>query len=457
MSKLLTKSSSFSENYCAKVITIEKLIKHPYADRLQLAVVDNKNIITDLKTQIGDVMVLFTLETQLDLNYLAQNNQFRADENLNSDPLCNKSTNPNTEHKAYFAKHCRIKAVRLQKIVSDGYLVNLSTFSYLLSDNEINELKKSVGVEFDTIKDVVLTKKYIPTRLYSTGDGTKNKEGKKAKESKIIENQFRFHTDTSQLAKNLHKVSPDSWIVISKKIHGTSSVISKLLCKKPLTWHEKILKRLIINVVDTHLIYSSRKVIKNPDLNPNVNHYYKTDVWGLHARNIEPLLNKGETIYGEIVGYTQDGAAIQSMNGQAYDYGCNHNESKLYVYRITQTNIDGKVLELSTLQMQKRCELIGLETVPILYSGYAKDKYKDLSLTEHWHENFLKKLEEEYLEKKCTICKNKVWDEGIVLRIEGLEIENLKFKSKNFLLAESAELDQDKIDMETQESLGEEN
>jgi len=48
-------------------------------------------------------------------------------------------------------------------------------------------------------------------------------------------------------------------------IHNTSFVVSKVLCKKMLKWHERILKRFGVNIVDTQYdtVYSSRKVIKN--------------------------------------------------------------------------------------------------------------------------------------------------------------------------------------------------
>lgn len=243
-------------------------------------------------------------------------------------------------------------------------------------------------------------------------------------------------------------------------IHNTSAVVGQLLCVKPLNWFYKILKNVFgIKVIDTiyDLIYSSRKVIKNPDLNPNANHFYKTDVWGETAHKIKHLLNKGETVYGEIVGFTSDGGTIQSMGGQPYDYGCDATgntapKNKFVIYRITQTNVDGKVMDLSTLQMQQRAAAMGLDTVPILYSGYAKDKYPDLALDQHWNENFLQRLKDEYLEKKCSFCKSDVWAEGIVLRIEGYEIENLKLKSFNFLEKESAELDTGVVDMESAEA-----
>ena len=111
-------------------------------------------------------------------------------------------------------------------------------------------------------------------------------------ESKLVDNQFRFHLDTSQLFRNLHEITPDSLISVSYKIHGTSTISSYILCKKPLKWYEKILKKIGVNIIDTHYdyIWSSRKVIKNSELNSNAEHYYKEDIWGISHK--EPFLQK---------------------------------------------------------------------------------------------------------------------------------------------------------------------
>ncbi len=460
MGKLLTLSEGHNVNYLAKIIVVDNLREHPNpkVTALQMTTVDGVNIITDMTTKEGDIRILFPVESALNLDYLAENNDFRADKNLNKNPLANKDgRDPNDKTKwakdGFFEAKGRVRAIRLQGTPSEGYMVPVETLSYMLSDKEIAEIKSQIGVEFDTIKEMVLLKKHVPKESRQQGAGGA-KEGRKARESKIIADQFRFHTDTSHLVKNMHRVEPDSWITISDKWHGTSTSLGIVMCLKPLKWYEKILQKLGVKVVDTHydLVYASRRVIKNPDLNPNAQHFYKSDVWGDVANRVKHLLNKGEMIYGEIVGYTADGGAIQAMSGQPYDYGCEPGTNKLLIYRITQTNVDGKVMDLSTLQMQQRAAVMGIETVPILYSGYAKDKYPELSTDEHWRENFVQKLKDEYLEQKCKHCKSDVWAEGIVLRIEGYEIENYKLKSFNFLEGETKELDAGNLDMESAES-----
>lgn len=83
-----------------------------------------------------------------------------------------------------------------------------------------------------------------------------------------------------------------------------------------------------------------------------------------------------------------------------------------------------------------------------LYYGKAKDLF-DLSVNEHWHENFLQALRDKYLEKDSVLCNNKVPEEVIVLRREVSEIDVYKLKSVNFLQRETKMLDKGEADIES--------
>ena len=90
--------------------------------------------------------------------------------------------------------------------------------------------------------------------------------------------------------------------------------------------------------------------------------------------------------------------------------------------------------------------------VPELYYGKAKDLYSELSVESHWHQNFLEKLMEDYLEKDCEICSNKVPDEGIVLRRDIFDVDLYKLKSFKFFEWETKQLDEGVLDMESEQS-----
>ena len=73
----------------------------------------------------------------------------------------------------------------------------------------------SIGDEFNEIDGVEIAKKYVIKTRQSGPSTIKNKS---PKESKIIEGQFNFHIDTSQLYRNLDKINPNDLIQITYKI-----------------------------------------------------------------------------------------------------------------------------------------------------------------------------------------------------------------------------------------------
>jgi hypothetical protein len=167
------------------------------------------------------------------------------------------------------------------------------------------------------------------------------------------------------------------------------------------------------------------------------------------ARELAPLIPKGYSIYGEIVGYTPDGAPIQP----GYHYGCTEKAHRFLVYRVTHTNPDGKVIELSWHQMREFCERNGLEMVRELWWGAAID-FEEYT-NEHWHEKVLAGLEEAYItEGPCPHNNNEVPAEGICIRVDRLDSCDIyKLKNFAFLERETKMLDKGEVDTETAESL----
>jgi hypothetical protein len=194
------------------------------------------------------------------------------------------------------------------------------------------------------------------------------------------------------------------------------------------------------------MVFGSRKVIKNEYETQKVNDFYDGDLWGDIKDELKEFIPKNYNVYGEIVGYTKSGGSIQ----KDYAYGCKEGEHKLFIYRITIVNPDGNVTELSTLQIKEFCDKKGLNYVPLYYVGYAKDLYPDLQTEEHWNEEFIKRLENDYATGDCDMCLNKVPKEGMVLRVEQLSwFESYKLKNFEFLERESKELDSGEVDMES--------
>lgn len=379
--------------------------------------------------------------------------------NLYSD----KSLNRDNSKGGFFNPKGRVKAVRLRSEPSQGFIMKAEDFLYAVATfASFSRLidSDSIGEEFDSINNEIIVKKYVVQDKRKGGIKSDKKLAKKV--SRVLENQFRFHIDTEQLRKNIYKVNRNDYVSITAKLHGTSVVFGKLLTYRKLSFVEKVLKKLGVNINDKQydLIYSSRRVIKNDDLNTQSNHYYSSDVWGDAAKTFEYAVQKGYTLYGEIVGYTRDGAYIQ----KGFDYGCikpvYENEYvegvhyRVYIYRITFTNEDGYVSELSWRQIKAYCEHFGISHVPEYYFGKLVNfdkSLKKIKSDDEFNGAVIKLLEEKYLEKYCEFCRNEVPSEGIVLRVDKLfNFDAYKLKSFLFFEWESKQLDDNVIDIESE-------
>lgn len=429
---MISISEKANINYLCKVVELTNVRKHNNADKLQITSVDFQDVVVGLDAKVGDRYIYFPLECVINKEFLSFTNSFR-----------DKSLNLSDSESGFFEENGRVKAVRLRGEKSCGYLVPIEKVEEFTN----TKLTDFVGQEFDMIGDILMCKKFIIKNPEKSKSNLK--QGKKRTESRLIEGQVHLHVDTNNLRKNIHQINPEDIISVTYKTHGTSGWASNIVVKKKLNIFEKVLKFLGINIKDTEydLIYGSRRTVKNQDIgNAAKNHFYNEDIWGFTVEkyNLKNILPKGFSLYYEIVGFTPEGQYIQ----KDYDYGCNKNESKIEVYRITHTNPDGLVTELTYPQIVEFCEKTGLTPSHLFYYGKAKDMF-DLCICDHWKENFLLELEKIYTEKKCFLCINDVWEEGIVIRKDKLfECDSYKLKSFNFLENESKQLDRGESNLE---------
>ena len=89
------------------------------------------------------------------------------------------------------------------------------------------------------------------------------------------------------------KLDPSDIVTITVKAHGSSGIFANIktkypiklnIFKKMINWVSKLtVKKSVFDeyYVDYGNVYSSRKVIKNKDINPNKgSDYYSSDIWG---------------------------------------------------------------------------------------------------------------------------------------------------------------------------------
>ena len=393
-------------NYVATIVKLPELRTVTWLDNLMVANVFGYNCLVSKDSNPDIAYIFFPAECVLSENFLSTNNLYRKSE-----------FNVNKEKKWFFDESGRVKAVRFKWVVSSWFLIPAESLHFCIHSDYLS-LK-----EWDTFHSIDWEKicwKYrrpvAPEKLTKSQRISKRLE----KFDIVIPNQFRFHNDTPQFLRFLWDFKEGDRICITEKLHWTSAVFSNVLTKRKITLLERISKFFWARIEDKEYyhLYSSRTVIKNDDIDDERNKgggYYWEDIWWIYAKLLEWKIEKGITLYGEIVGHTPSGAYIQ----QGYSYGCAPWTSRFYCYRITYTTPDGNVIEFTDSQIRQYCELRSIDVVPLLNELVVRDFY--LSEPHLFVEDITHPTSAWCIEVMCPLNDNKVPREWVVIRRDGQE------------------------------------
>ena len=439
----LIKSTKANINYLAKVIDITNFLPHPNADRMKIAQVGGYKVCVGIDEPIGRY-VYFPVNSEINPNLLSYCNLYRHTEK-----------NTNTEKAGFFNDNGRVTAIKLRGFPSEGFLLPFEqlenfiadTLNLKLSDIE-NNTDFDIAVEGN--KEFWICKKYIVVHQTAQGQPNSNKRQKKvARFNKVIDTQFHYHYDTVRVQNDKWAIAPDDIISVTEKVHGTSGISAYVLCKEKPSLINKIKGWFGNTNIKYDYLYSSRSVIKNATETTNPGGYYSCDIWAEADKITRPHLQKGMTIYYEIVGFLPTGKYIQKN----YDYGCIPPEAgepfthekhfKVRVYRITMVNVDGYIHEFSAKEVQEWCKANDLTPVTEYYYGYAKDLY-NIPVDDNWTDAFWDTMANDknfYMERNSPSCSNKVPHEGLVIKKEDMRSRAWKLKCFAFLNGEQKELD----------------
>lgn len=409
-------------NYLAKIVKIDNLHPIPDADRIQTTLVDYNSVIIGKDTNIGDVVVYFPVECQINSDLLSYLNLY-SDSTQNND----------TTQKGFFGKQGRVRCVSMIKgtVKSEGFIIPYGQLQEFLE----TYTEPVIDTSFDYFNNIQICQKYVPTPARNSGSGVQVKSTNKLKNI-LVGNQFKFYGDTSHLKQNIHKFNLEDLVVITNKVHGSSFIASYCLVNRRLKWYEKLGLRLGLNIptLEYGYVWSSGKpksnLPKGVESESNVwisgnGSFYSEDIWRREFEKIKPVLKKGFTIYGEIIG--------QGVQGP-YTYGVEG--TKMLVYKITVTNIDGDTITLDWFNLKKFCEKHQLEHVEEWYVGHLALANNERVIIEE-REHIIPELTKQFLDRR-TSCGNP--DEGICIqRLE--DKEWYKLKSFTFLKKESEMLD----------------
>ena len=353
-------------SYTGFVCQIKNLRDHPNADRLYLGECFGNTVCVS-KTGYTDGMLgaYFPTDGQLSVEFAKNNNLVRKkDENGNN---IGGYMDPDKRN---------ITAIKLRGEKSDGLFLPLSCLDYCFEDGAAAHLK--LGDTISVVNGHEICCKYIPRQQHRRGGYS---EGNKTRKKKVnIAPLFMEHADTEQLAYNLNAFKPGDEIEITLKCHGTSQRTGHLPVLKNYkrTLWDRLLRREGTPIYEYDLVTGTRRtVIENTE-----GGYYGSNEFRMpHAEFFRNKLWKGETVYYEVVGFTDTGTPIMSpasnskMNDKefvkqygettVFSYGCSPTgkttlygrddegeyaiesaipQSDIYVYRITITNEDVNVV-----------------------------------------------------------------------------------------------------------------
>lgn len=407
------------KNYAATVIKLPYKQAVPWLDNLVKVTVFGNDCLVGKESDENQLYVFFLCESVLSSEFLSQNNLYR-----------DSTRNKDTTKKWFFEDNGRVKAIKFKGVTSTGFVIPITSL------HEFWNTDIYAGDEFHSINGHEICRKYIREVTNIPKTRSEQRQAKLNQFDMLIPSQFKFHDDTLHFLKYINQFSPEDYISITEKYHGTSAVFANVLVNKKLSLVERIAKKLGLQIVDTEYypLYSSRTVVKNRYINASVTDgFYKEDVWKEIQDSLVDKIEKGITLYGEIVGYSKGGSAIQS----GYHYGCSPWTNRFIVYRITSTNVDGFVTEFTDKQVRQYCERYGLEVAHQLFYG----KLAEFGQTA---EEIAKEILEKFnIEKMCEMNNFEVPYEGICIRRDAqTRYDTYKIKSRMFLGYETKLIDE---------------
>ena len=435
--------------HCGYVVKVSELRKHSNADRLQVATFFGNDTIVDLSVKVGDIGVYFPVDLQLSEEYCTHNNLVRKKDEDGKN--IGGFLDPDKRN---------IKAIKLRGEKSDGLYMPLSSFLYCFpeyTDASYLTHEFAVGDTITILSGHEICKKYIPKKQTRVGSYS---PGNRTHKTKIpYAPLFAEHADTEQLAYNHGAFKPGDEVEITLKMHGTSQRTGYLPVLQPTkkTFWQKLFKKEPDPVYAFDYVSGTRRVVME-DFDGGSSFYGSNEFREPHHKAFVGKLNKGETVYYEVVGFTHTGTPIMSdgsnkgldkdfikMYGETtrFSYGCSPNgvgyyldeehnqigienalpQSDIYVYRMTMTNEDGFVLDYTPDFMRYRCEQMGVKTVQVFEKFTIPAKCKKPG-------EYVQAKAEKYYDGPDPVGKTHV-REGVVCRILNRP-KFAAFKHKNF-------------------------
>lgn len=349
--------------YSGYITTIKDIRKHSNADRLQCITVFGNNVIVGLDSKVGDKIVYFPTDGQLDYDF------------AKSCGLLIEKDENGVNIGGYLEPNKRnIRSLKLRGEQSDGLAMPIE----VLSDyTNVKDLKD--GDRIAVLDGKEICKKYVPRGKQR---GTYKNTPKSAK-PKTRFPFFKEHKDTSQLIYCEGAFTEGDICYITLKMHGTSARTANSIrvTQVKQKWWEKLFKKPKKVIKEYDYVTGTRRCVLE-SFSDNNGFYGNNSFRKPYHDLFVDRLPQGMEVFYEIVGYVDEQTPIMSScdnkltkdkefikqygDTTTFSYGCEKGQSDIYVYRINITSNDGEVFELPWEQTLIWCEKLGVKPVPTL-------------------------------------------------------------------------------------------
>lgn len=314
-----------------KIVQIQRVEKHPNADRLDLVHIDGWQCVAGRgQYKPGDRAIYIPIDSILSPRTEAQ--LFPPDSKIK----LNKS---------------RVRTIKIRGAISQGMLAD----PLALGISTRHPIGYDVGIELGITK---FEPPAPPPQMVGNATSKKRRNP-----------YFREYGGLDNWKHYPTVFTPEDEVIITEKIHGTNFRAGWLPVAAN-TWWKKALAFVGL-LPKWEFVWGSNRVQLQ---GKRYNSYYKNDVYSrvVHDYDLPNVLKKGEVIYGEIYG---DG--IQ----KGYSYGCKPGEIKLVVFDLWQHDFSNKTgYFTNAINLDDWCDERKLPMVPILYEGkYDEAMAKELT------------------------------------------------------------------------------
>ena len=414
--------------YCGYITRLKNVRKHSNADRLLLADCFGNTVIVSLDYTENQLGVYFPVDGQLSVEFCAANDLVRR-----------KDENGNPAGGYLDPEKRNIKAMKLRGEKSDGLFLPLTSLANFTTVSDLKE-----GDTITILNGVEICKKYIPKRKEGSWHGGGSK-GHKTKVNfaptfaqHVDTEQLAYHLndfrtgDVVELTLKMHGTSGRTGYLPLIKgykdsyncwIGNAIAKISARLRKRP----DPVPRHDGEPIYEYGYVTGTRRVVLDEKHDGG---FYDDNQFRLEmAKKFEGKLHKGETVYYEIVGFVNENTPIMASvkNSKISDkaftkqygeetmfsYGCDptgdwveisiapdelyvntwngpvaHTSEikpprcEVYVYRMTMSNDEGDVVEMSPEQMRLRCGQMGVKYVPV-FEKFMIPEYEETAQEIH--------------------------------------------------------------------------